>query len=100
MQHLELDLPVRGGIQMLQPTAAARPEMSARRSGAPGPEGEPVDNQRLPPALPAGSKPSADALTRHRERDKHRLTTVLRYSVPSRTDPLDYELDQLPAACR
>jgi hypothetical protein len=73
--------------------------MPAARRGALRSGSEPVDRQALPPAVAAAPEPRPDAVARHRKRHKHRLTPILRNTIPARADTFDGELDK-PVAVR
>jgi hypothetical protein len=78
---------------MLHRAAAAAAKMCAWRVSAPLPGFQPFDNPALASSASSDTKVRADAVARHRERQKDRLAVVLEDSVPARPDPRYDELN-------
>src|SRR5271157_3226944 len=69
--------------------------MPARRIDSAGAGNDPVDDPALASAAAADAEPGEDAVARHRERQKDRLTLVSRDPVALRADPFDHEVDRV-----
>jgi hypothetical protein len=93
-QPAELDRSVEIGVEVLQSTSPAAPEMATRRRNASRARIEKFDDVPFQSAAAAGAEPGTHMVARHGEREKNGLAPPSRDAVPGGADAVDRQFHQ------